>query len=137
MCYDILIIWRHSTLFFLSSYYYNTTDFTLLDRIQVDLVSYSQMCHSSLSNYVHPQNTYYRGKEFVTYFFIQKPYSILHECWCIYCPGTLLEHLNLTPDLKMPTLLLLTFTQKSVILNKNSRNLMENSMSNSQIMWVI
>ena len=37
------------TLFFVSSYYYNTTDVTLLDRIQVDIVSYGHMCRSSLS----------------------------------------------------------------------------------------
>ena len=60
---------------------------------------------------------YYRGKKFVTYFFIEKPWRILPKCWYMYCPETLLDHLNFTPDLKMVTLGFLIFTQNSVILH--------------------
>ena len=59
------------------------------------------------------------------------------KCWHIYCPGTLLDHLNFTPDFKIVTLSFLTFTQNLVILNENPQNLMENNMTNSQIIWVI
>ena len=63
---------------------------------------------------------YYRGKKFVTYFFVEKPCSIMPKCWYIYCPWTLVDHLIFIPDFKMVTLNYLIFTQNSVISNENS-----------------
>ena len=70
-------------------------------------------------------------KKLITNNFIEKPCSILPKCWYIHCPGTLLDHLNFTPDFKMATLSFF------VILNEISWNLMEYSMANSQILWEI
>ena len=67
-------------------------------------------------------------------FFIDKPCSILSKCRYIYCLETLFNHLYFTPYFQIVTLNFLTFfTQKLVILNEISQNLMKNSMINSQI----
>ena len=80
---------------------------------------------------------YYQGKKFVTYLFIDKRCSIMSKCCYIYCSGTLLDHLRFNPDFKMVTLSFLAFTQILVIQNENSQNLLGNSMTNSQILWVV
>ena len=41
------------------------------------------------------------GKKFVTYFFNEKPYSVLSKFQYMYYSGTLLEHLNSTLDFKI------------------------------------
>ena len=74
------------------------------------------------------------GKKFVTYFFMKTPCNILPKYWYTYYPGTLLDRFTLSQDFKITTVRFLIFIPFLVRLNENSRNLTENSMSNSQIM---
>ena len=55
------------------------------------------------------------------------------KCRYTYFTGTLFDHLNFTLDYEIVTFGFLISIQSLVILNKNSRNLLENTMANSQI----
>jgi len=80
---------------------------------------------------------YYRGMKLVPTIFMSTPCNISPNYRYIYGTCMLMDLSKLSQDFKMFTMIFLTFSQKLSLFNEYSWHLAQNSVLNSQFVWVI